>query len=148
MIRITKTEGKMPHYRKSDAANPYEAVIASFAVKVAVAELQITEPSLCFIQGTIASCSDLSRERDIWGLAWPRGKEIFIRSGLNFRDLAGTTFHECRHAQQFQRGAGFNRESNERDAQIYALEMMGKIGNPPEWRVLECLIKIANQKGL
>ena len=148
MIRVKQTEGEQMHYRVADAGNPYEAIVASFAMKVAVAELKIEAPKLCFVQNTIKSCADLETREDIIGLARGGGKQIFVRTGLDHKNLVDTIFHECRHAMQFQRGITFNREHRERDARIYALELMTKIGDPPEWRVLEFLTKKLNEKGL
>jgi hypothetical protein len=138
----------MPHYKESDAMNPYEHVIASLAVRVAANELGIEEPKFRFVQNTIKSLSDYETRGRIAGLAKASGIEILIRSGLDHKTLCSTCFHEVRHARQFQQKSGLSREINERDCQIFEREMMTLIGDPPEHKVLETLIKIANKKGL
>jgi hypothetical protein len=135
-------------YRIADATNPYEHTIASLAARLASAELGIKEPSLRFIQKTIASCADLTTGSLAMGAAKSSGLTIYVRRGLGAKELAETIFHEVRHAQQFQQKSGLSREINERDAQIFEREMMIKIGDPAEYKVLEFLTKALNERGL
>ena len=132
----------MPHYRIVDETNPERHIIASFALRLAAAELKIEEPKLCFVQPTIGAIADLETRESVAGLTRGAGKEIFIRVGLSHKDLAATIFHELRHCWQIRHGLEFS-PSRERAADVFALQMMVKLGDPPEFRVLEFLIRAA-----
>ena len=137
----------MPHYKIVNETNPDRHVVASLALRIASAELHLSQPGFNFIQPTIKSIADFTLGECVFGLARRSDKQVFFRSGLDHKNLADTAFHECRHVWQFQHG-GFNRECRERDARIYALELMVKLGDPAEFQILETLMKIANEKGL
>lgn len=118
-----------------------ERFIANRAVELAAAELRIVEPKVFFITETIKQFADLTEAEDIDGSAAWGGKEVYIRTRLEPRHLARICFHEVRHAQQWQRKTRGNRNSDERDARIWAEEMLHRIGFPADNQVFIALLK-------
>jgi hypothetical protein len=63
-------------------------------------------------------------------------RQIFIRSGLQERDLILTVAHECRHAFQARTGKYcLNKDFRESDAKIYELEVNLPSGDARELRL-------------
>jgi hypothetical protein len=130
----------MRHYEilRREEVDPMEWLVVDLSICLAANELQIRRPEVNFIRGTIPQCADIEWPCAIWGLA--SGGKIYVHRGLDSRNLVGTCFHEARHVWQVGRGM-CDRSLNERDAAVFAHEILCRLGDPPSWQIAETLMK-------
>jgi hypothetical protein len=103
----------------------YERNLAELAKKVISRQLGLPDIELNFIAP--AAFGEYSFDAPILGFCGRGGSAVFIRRGLDDRDLVLTVAHEVRHAYQSRTGKYLiDTETRERDARIFELET-----NPP-----------------
>ena len=106
--------------------NKYERLMAEQVMKIFCRKLGLREIALGFIAPD--PFGEHSFESRIAGFCPPGGKEIFIRRGLNDRELTLAVLHELRHCYQRQTGKhSLSKSFMEQDARLYELEI-----NPPQ----------------
>ena len=106
--------------------NKYERALAELAIKVFSRKLDLSQIDLYFISEDRFGAHVF--ETPIVGFCPAGGREIFIRKGLDDRDLVLTVVHELRHCHQRQTGKHcISKNSMERDCLLYEHEI-----NPPK----------------
>jgi hypothetical protein len=103
----------------------YERKFAELAKKVICRQLGLADIELNFIASD--PFGEYSFEVPIVGFCDRGGRAVFIRRGLDDRELVLCVAHEVRHAYQARTGKHYlDTETRERDARIFELET-----NPP-----------------
>jgi hypothetical protein len=104
-------------------------LVAIAAVKAASEELRIPTPLVRWFVGPVPASRGRTAEDDLAGFEQPSGtvgkatkhlRTVWLRNGLDRRDLIDTAAHEVAHIAQFDAGDEDDRRTRERKAERFA----------------------------